>query len=73
MMVAFCCTHVASGAAIWQVTRCEAKDGMPESLDVTCRVCTGLPESSFTADDVVVLDPRHIEGQIDRLLEPYLP
>lgn len=67
-MLAFCCTHIARGDDLWQVTRSAATETLPESLDVTCRICTGLPESSFTADDVVVLDVQHLEELFDRLL-----
>jgi hypothetical protein len=68
-MIAFCCTHIARGDDLWQITRNAPMPTLPEeSLDVTCRICTGLPESSFTVDDVIVLDVRHLEELLDRLL-----
>jgi hypothetical protein len=67
-LLAFCCTHVAHGADVWQLTRNEPCADLPDHIDATCRICTGLPESSFTADDVVVLHAVHLEAQLDHLL-----
>ena len=67
-MLAFVCTHVANGEDVWQLTRTDATPGMERHVDATCRICTGLPESSFTADDVVMLDTSHLEEPIERML-----